>query len=239
MFYKKGIDITNDKQMFNFLKSHFTYFVANPWNHRISIANNVKLYNLNLSGYWQNALNILEDDDYFEIRALIQDWLREHSDCCVYFNGRSAGYLVLCDKYCNDSILPDYITDSDTYEDYKQYCKDSYDSVRANRQSLVYYTKLVQDFDKLCDSLRDYCDIISKADYAAIKMQRIVHDFNYTYEKDLEFLGFCDLECSEDGIVNISEILNLHCLYEAFLKLTKGELEFLDDKGNVKLISLN
>ena len=32
MFYKTGVDITNDKQMFNFLKDHFTYPTMNSWN---------------------------------------------------------------------------------------------------------------------------------------------------------------------------------------------------------------
>ena len=31
MFYKTGVDITNEKQMFNFLKGHTTYYTANSW----------------------------------------------------------------------------------------------------------------------------------------------------------------------------------------------------------------
>ena len=49
------------------------------------------------------------------------------------------------------------------YEEYKRYCKEYLGcSVKDNRRDLVYYTKLVQDFDKLCDQLRDYCDELSK-----------------------------------------------------------------------------
>ena len=45
-FYKTGIDITNDKQMFNFLKNHFEYWTMNSWNRLSSVANKVKLYDL-------------------------------------------------------------------------------------------------------------------------------------------------------------------------------------------------
>ena len=43
MFYKKGIDITNAKQMFEFLKGHYMYDTMNSWNGLKSIANNVKI----------------------------------------------------------------------------------------------------------------------------------------------------------------------------------------------------
>ena len=56
MFYKTGVDITNDKQMFNFLKNHFEYYTCNSWNGLRSVANNVKLYNLDLSGCTRNPL---------------------------------------------------------------------------------------------------------------------------------------------------------------------------------------
>ena len=74
MFYKKGIDITNDKQMFNFLKDHYTYSTMNSWNGLHSIANNVKIYKLNLSGDCYNALALLQADDYFTINMMIEDW---------------------------------------------------------------------------------------------------------------------------------------------------------------------
>ena len=48
MFYQKGVDISNTKSMFNFLNNHFTYDTMNSWNGLKSIANNVKVYNLNL-----------------------------------------------------------------------------------------------------------------------------------------------------------------------------------------------
>ena len=52
MFYKKGLDISNTKEMFEFLKGHFTYDTMNTPSGLKSIANNVKIYNLNLDGVY-------------------------------------------------------------------------------------------------------------------------------------------------------------------------------------------
>ena len=68
MFYTKGIDITNDKQMFNFLKNHFQYYITNGTE---TIANNVKIYNLGLSGDCWTALTFLQVDDYFVVDMMV------------------------------------------------------------------------------------------------------------------------------------------------------------------------
>ncbi len=219
MFYKTGVDITNDKQMFNFLRDHFEYYTCNSWNGLRSVANNVKLYNLNLSGDWCVALSLLEADDYDYINMLIKDWEREHQGYSVGFNGRSGGYLVLGNRGNASHVLPDEITGSVDYEDYKQYCRDYIGSVKANRRVLVEHTKLVQDFDRLCDDLRDYCDILSKSSFEIVEMQKAVDDFNDAYADDLEFLDFQPLEMDAQGIVDLSEVSSLICMYEAFARL--------------------
>lgn len=219
MFYKKGIDITNDKQMFNFLKEHRTYPTMNSWNYLYSIANNVKMYNLNLSGDWGVAYTLLENGEYDTLNWMIQDWMQEHQGYEVYFNGRCGGYLVLYNKDNRDHVLPDSILDSDNYDEYKEYCRDYYGSVKANRDDLVYYTKLVQDFDKLCDELRSYCDELSNLKVEVIEMEKSVDKFNEIYEDDLELLGFKPLQCDKEGKVNIEEIVTLVCLYEAFSRI--------------------
>ncbi len=219
MFYKKGIDITNDKQMFNFLKDHYTYYTMNSWNRLYSIANNVKIYKLKLSGDCYNALALLQADDYFMINMMIEDWEIEHPGYKVGFNGRSCGYLVL---YCNDhngTILPDEIDNCEDYEEYKRYCREYYGSVKSNRSDLVKYTKLVQDFDKLCDKLRDYCDELSTKKFEVEEMKKSVEDFNDRYYDDLSTLGFNELVCDSEGKVDCSEIRQITCLMEAFTRI--------------------
>lgn len=219
MFYKTGIDITNDKQMFNFLKNHFEYPTMNSWNRRYSIANNVKLYNLGLSGDWCIALDLLENGEYDTINFMIQDWQREHNGYEVYFNGRSGGYLVLKEDDTSCGALPDFITECDNYEEYKSYCKDFYGSVKANRSNLIFYTKLVQDFDKLCDEIRAFVDELSNLKFEVVEMEKSTEEFNNEYADDLELLGFDSLSCDGEGRVDVSEIMTLQCLYEAFIRI--------------------
>lgn len=217
MFYKTNIDITNDKQMFNFIVNHFTYYTMNSWNRARSIANNVKLYNLGLSGDWCTALNLLESDNYFTINSMIGDWEADHPGYKVGFNGRSGGYLVLYNR-AGGSVIPDTL-DYESYEDYKADMRDYYGSVKANRDELVEFVKLVRDFDKLCDELRDYVDGLSTLKFEVVEMEKAVEDFNYQYQDDLGYLGFEELSCTSDGRVDVSEIRQLDSLWEAFVKV--------------------
>jgi hypothetical protein len=219
MFYKTGIDITNDKQMFNFLKNHFEYYTMNSWNGVKSIANKVKLYDLGLSGDWAVTLSLLEAGEYDTINMLLLDWARENRGYEVVFGGRSGGYLILCNTDNNGTILPYVIDHADTYEEYKEYCRRYYGSVKANRDCLVYYVTLVRSFDKLCDELRDYCDMLSQQSFEIMEMQKAVDEFNDIYSEDLEYLDFQCLKMDADGCVDVSEICQLNCLYEAFLRV--------------------
>lgn len=219
MFYVTGVDITNDKQMFNFLKSHYEYWTMNSWNRLGSIANNVKLYNLKLSGDWGVAYDLLAAGEYETINAMCQMWAELHRGYEVCFNGRSGGYLVLCNKGHNGHVLPDEITECEDYDEYKRYCREYYGSVKANRSDLVYYTKLVQDFDKLCDELRDFCDELSHQTFEIITMSEAVDQFNCEYESDLEYLDFSYLKMDSDGAVNVAEIFTLKSLADAFIRI--------------------
>ena len=219
MFYKTGIDITNDKQMFNFIKEHFEYSIMNSWNRVNTIANNVKLYNLDLSGDWTIAYDLLNNGEYDNISFMIQEWELEHPGYSVYFNGRSGGYLVLKPSDENRSVLCDDIIESEDYEEYKRFCREFYGSVKANRDDLVYYTKLIQDFDKFCDDLRDYCNELSNLKFEVVEMQRAVDNFNEEYAEDLKYLRFNYLICNSNGEVNINEISILKSLLAAFYKV--------------------
>jgi hypothetical protein len=216
MFYIKGIDITNDKQMFEFINNHFRYYTANSWNRGRSIAHNVKIYNLGLSGDHWTALTFLQDDDYFVVNMMIEDWETEHRGYKVGFNGRSGGYLVLYSA-AGGSAIPDTL-DYDNYEDYKADMRDYYGSVKANRNELRDFVKVVQDFDRLCDEIRDYVDDLSNRNFLIEAMKESVERFNEQYADDLEYLSFDPLYVELDK-VDISEISQVVSLYEAFIRM--------------------
>lgn len=219
MFYKTGIDITNDKQMFNFLKDHFRYATMNSWNGVYSIANNVKVHRLNLSGDCWTALNLLNSGEYETINWMIKDWEREHPGYVVGFNGRSGGYLVLYNADNRGDILPCSITDNDDYSQYKEWCRYYGYTVKENRFELQMFTKLVRDFDRLCDDLRAYVDELSQLKFEVVEMEKSVEDFNNLYAEDLEYLGFEELSCNAEGKVDVSEIRQLTSLFEAFIRV--------------------
>lgn len=219
MFYKTGVDITNDKQMFNFLKDHFRYATMNSWNGVYSIANNVKVHRLNLSGDCWTALNLLNNGEYDTLNWIIKDWEREHPGYVVGFNGRSGGYLVLYNADNRGDVLPCSITDNDNYSQYKEWCRYYGYTVKENRFELQMFTKLVRDFDRLCDDLRAYVDELSQLKFEVVEMEKSVEEFNDTYADDLAYLGFEELEMSETGEVDVSEIYQLQCLIEAFQRL--------------------
>ena len=240
MFYVKGIDITNDKQMFNFLKDHYTYYTMNSWNGLRSIANNVKIYKLNLSGDYWTALRFLQEDCYFTINMMIEDWEANHKGYCVRFNGRSGGYLVLYNNDNTRTVLPDEVDYNDTYEGYKEMCREYFGSVKEARYKLVEAVKLVQDFDKLCDQLRDYVNELSVKDFAEEALVEVVDRFNEDYYDDLHLLGYRELEI-KDGKVFIGEICELDCLYEAFCRVAiKKDVGYkLERDGNfVKFVEV-
>jgi hypothetical protein len=212
----------------------------NSWNGLKSIANNVKVYKLNLSGDCYNALTFLQDDDYFTINMMIEDWEVEHRGYKVGFNGRSGGYLVLYNADDNKTVLIDEVEYNDDYEGYKEMCREYFGSVKEARYKLVEMVKLVQDFDKLCDQLRDYVNELSVKDFAEEALVEAVDRFNEDYYDDLAYLGYSELEI-KDGKVYVGEILQLDSLYEAFCRIAnKKDVGYkLERDGNfVKFVEV-
>lgn len=232
MFYVKGIDITSDKQMFNFLKNHFQYYTMNSWNRQKSIAHNVKVYNLGLSGDHWTALTFLQDDDYFVVNMMIEDWEAEHRGYKVGFNGRSGGYLVLYNNDNSYTVLPEEVDMNDDYDGYKEYCREYFGSMKCIRYKLVEAVKLVQDFDRLCDEIRDYVDELSNKSFLVEAMKESVERFNEQYADDLEYLGFDPLHVEFDK-VDIFEISQVVSLYEAFIRVaSKRDLGYRIERNN-------
>lgn len=239
MFYQKGLDISNTKEMFEFLKNHFQYHTMNSWNGLKSIANNVKIYNLNLDGDHWNALRYLEDDEYFNVNMMIEDWEAEHPGYSVGFNGRSGGYLVLYNKNNNGNILPDIITDSDDYEEFKQVCIDWYGGVKYYKQELRDYVELVRDFDKLCDEIRSYVNELSLRSFTDDKIEVLIDDFVYDYKDDMNYMGVSYPEILESNkeSINIkidSGMRELRSLMECFFDaLRTNYWKTVDDGSEV------
>ncbi len=237
MFYKKGLDISNTKEMFEFLKGHYLYDTMNSWNRLKSIANNVKIYNLDLAGDCWNALRYLEDDNYVTVNSMIEDWEAEHKGYTVGFNGRSGGYLVLCSNFNNSNILPDMLTDYDTYEEFKEACQSYYGGVKYYKSDLKYYTKLVQDFDKLCDEIRDYVNSLSLRSFTDDKIEVLLDDFAYDYETEMLSLGIdCpDVEGSTDKEISVKidpEMRTLKSLMDCFFNCLRTDYWSIIDDGS-------
>ncbi len=174
LFRKTGVDICSPKSMFEFICGHSRYDTMNSWNNLKSIANNVKLYNLNLEGDWCTALDYLFDERDIgglqeEINDMIREWELEHRGYSLGFNGRSAGYLVIYNKEIDGrvnfrNILPECL-DHDNYEDFKEYVRYYGWTLKDMMPELREYTKLIRDFDDLCDNIREVVNDYSKRNY--------------------------------------------------------------------------
>jgi len=247
MFVTK-VNRNNDREMFEFLKNHFTYWTMNSWNRLSSIANNVKVYNLGLEGDEWKALDKARQDEYFEINYAIEEWEREHK-YEVGFNGSSGGYLVLYHRDPitrqgdNGTMLPDFIDCNDTYEDYKEWCKAYEGGVKNNRYALREYVDVVCAFDKLCDDLREIMNGYSKCDIVAETTSDVVVTFNDDYYNELKDLKIDEIEINNNGSnkIYIAGIKKYNSLMEAFRRVvnrfigdTSLQLEEDDDYAWIK-----
>lgn len=239
MFYTPYVDISSPKSMWTFLHDHFQYYTMNSWNGNKSIANKVKLYNLNLEGDYSAALKFLFDEsDIGDLQFLIGEQCGEfnlsHPGYTVGFNGRSGGYLVLYSTDHNCSVLPDCVDNYDSWEDFKADCKDYGEKVSDYTYELRELTKVVRDFDRLCDSLRDLVNEYSKMNYEDQVLAANIEHFNIIYESDLDLIGASPLEVLS-GEVDVSSILKLTSLTEALVHLFgRNRVEIINNKLKVK-----
>ena len=221
MFYKAGVDIASTKSMWEFLHNHYTYHTMNSWNNRTSIANNVKLYNLGLDGDWTTAMAYLFDESDFsglqmDINDEIRNFEEEYPWTKVFFNGRSNGYLVLGTKLSAASVLPDCVSDYDSYEDFKSSMKDQGFNVSDFKRELRDTVEVVREFDKLCDRLRDIVNDYSLRNFNSDKLEAAVNDFYFSYEEDLTELGLTGPEFI-DGKVKLNCLAQYKTFMDCFL----------------------
>ena len=153
MFAPKGLNIGHIKENFNYIRNHFRYYTLNSWNRLKSIANNVKVYNLDLTTNIDLVFDCLDKDPniWDILNTAIDDFEMNHPGYCVGFNGRSDGYLVLYNKENNSSVIPAMIEDYETYSDFKEEMHYMGYTMKELTQTVREYTLLVRDFDYLCD----------------------------------------------------------------------------------------
>ena len=223
MFYTAGVDVCNTKSMWNFLKSHYTYYTMNSWNRSQSIAHNVKLYNLRLEGDWTVVMRYLFDEyDSGCLQMNIDDMIREFEETYPYykvgFNGRSGGYLVLYNADNNCSVLPECVAQYDTYEEFKEDVKSGWNGYNVSDfdRELRDAVTIVREFDKLCDRLRDLVNEYSKKSFDVDKLEAALSYFNDTYGEDLDAL---DLEgpVLEYDRVKLNDIADYNAFMHCFL----------------------
>ena len=224
MFYQTNVDIASTKSMWNFLKNHFQYDTMNSWNRQKSIANNVKLYNLNLEGDWGVAMRyIFDNNDCGGLQMLIEDEIRafeeEHTYYKVFFNGRSSGYLVLCNVDNNCSVLPECVEEFDTYEEFKEEVKSgwNYWNVKDFNPELRETVEIVREFDRLCDHLRDIVNEYSLKSFDADRLESAVECFYCQYETDLSGLELTGPEMDHDR-VKLNDIKHYFAFMHCFLE---------------------
>lgn len=165
MFYKK-IDMRKRSEMIDFLTKHLRYDTMNSWNRMTSYANNVKVYRLGIDNVTK-AYDFLgaECEQYtWDVDDAIRDF-ETKTGYTAGFNGRSNGYIVMYDTAYDDrGVKRTLLHGIDEYEDFDDwYTRDIAERVR-----------LVQEFDKLCDNIRDiFIDYVNNSVIKTVPVQRI------------------------------------------------------------------
>lgn len=108
------------KDMIDFLSNHFRYNTMNSWNQSTSYANNMKIYKCIPSEYHNQVYNLMEVEGFYEpINDLIGDFNLSHDHLWqARFNGRSGGYLVLYQGYCESTTIFNF--DQKTMDQYHE-----------------------------------------------------------------------------------------------------------------------
>jgi len=101
-------------EMIEFLANHKRYWTMNSWNRESSYANNIKIYNLNVSKEQEEALySALYVTDIYDIayEVLLDFRKRYDGKYQICSNGRSGGYLVLCNGIKKESKYKSFCTE--------------------------------------------------------------------------------------------------------------------------------
>lgn len=181
--YYTGLKERTLESKFDYIKEHFTYDIMNSWNGLESIANKVKIYDLNLTSKQIDKFFELVDIDssyiYDSLAFTIEDF-ENLTNMDIFFNGRNGGYLVIVPKFKHykknmnllDLFFDDNIYDYETLKEFKKESLDtSYgytnEDINKNLEECYY---LLKSFDLLCDLLRE--ELIYILNNAEIKEEK-------------------------------------------------------------------
>jgi hypothetical protein len=134
-------------------------------------------------------------------------------------------------------VLPDCL-DYDSYEDFKTEMHwDGYRVFDFDHE-LRDAVKIVREFDKLCDTLRDLVNEYSKKSFDVDKLEAALEWFNNEYGDDLVCLEL-DGPTLEGDRVRLNDIVNysafMHCFLDCFgedKKRATGNNDYLWLKEN-------
>nr|DAK86226.1 MAG TPA: hypothetical protein [Caudoviricetes sp.] len=177
-------------QKFDYIKNHYTYFTMNSWNGLSSIANNVKLHNLPLTKEqddkaWQIVCSETMSQQLWDccFYGYIYEFTQHYNNYRVYSNGRSGGYLVLCNKDNNRNVVNEDIENSENYKELVKNFKEWYgwshiDAQHEARQEIEDTFDLIVAFDDLCDNI--LAEFIGVLDNVKIKQKKYTQELEYS-----------------------------------------------------------
>jgi hypothetical protein len=133
--FNKDVDLINRSEMIEFLRHHFRYWAMSS----CSYANCIKLTHVGQpkdvdNDVWWEMFSM--DDWGFQLELLLDDWAENNPGFAIVTNGRSGGYLVLCQSNANLAVRG--IDQDADFEDW-------------NTGELASRVELVRNFDQLCD----------------------------------------------------------------------------------------
>jgi hypothetical protein len=111
------------------------------------------------------------------------------------------------------------VTEYETYEDFKEDIKSGWNGYNVSDfdRELRDTVKVVREFDKLCDRLRDLVNEYSKRSFDVDKLEATVERFDDEYFSDLSKLGLTG-PTVEDDKVRLNDIAYYHAFMQCFIR---------------------
>jgi hypothetical protein len=145
-FYER-VDKRSRKAMTDFLGKHYRYSTMNIWNGSTSYACNLKIHSLGLEDDVVDKLfELIQTEEFYDYLHLLKNefGMKHNYRWQALFNGKSGGYLVLCEgEVKHGNIITNIGRSVDMHEDFEDW------TLHELRERVG----LVCEFDKLADSI--------------------------------------------------------------------------------------